>query len=181
MREVSKVYQKLFQGWLVANLGCKVSGAVHIFVSVILQCSFFHLPGSWSQCQIDQISYTCHHLIASTRRSSVLASLIDFLFISVRDSARAFLCRLQMEMSFTASTQKGEKRTYAPCSWKFWETGLSATQHLQYLELYWWYFISNIWCFILAEFVLLRLPWHLLVLVLKDPSVVRHRAISEGA
>ena len=37
--------------------------------------------------------------MASTRRSSVLASLIDFLFISVRDSARAFLCRLLREMS----------------------------------------------------------------------------------
>ena len=179
---------------MVANLGCKVSGAVHIFVSVILQRGFFHLPGSWSQCQIDQISYTCHHLIASTRRSSVLASLIDFLFISVRDSARAFLCRLVIETSFTALIPKwyrpvyakiqdpGEKKkTYAPCSWKFWETGLSATQHLQYLESLWLNFNSNIWFFILAELVLLRLPWHLLVLVLKDPSVVRHRAISEGA
>ena len=39
-------------------------------------------------------------------------------------------------IDFISLTQ-ATKGTYAPCSWKFWETGLSATQHLQYLESDW--------------------------------------------
>ena len=41
--------------------------------------------------------------------------------------------------------------------------------------------ITNCWWWnILAKLVLLRLPWNLLVFVLKYPSVMRHRSISEG-
>ena len=83
----------------------------------------------------------------------------------------------------TSSSSSQNNNTYAPCSWKFWETGLSATQHLQYLESSRW----SLFCFVkcvdkglLAELVLLRLPWDLLVLVLEDSSVVRHLSISEG-
>ena len=129
------------------------------------------------------------HLIASTRRSSVFASFIDFLFISVRDSASAFLCRLLREMS---KEPKASTHIFIL---------IAKQQHLRALlvEVLGDRIVCNpafaipriksvmivlfVRCVdkgLLAELVLLRLPWDLLVLVLEDSSVVRHLSISEG-